>query len=499
MNIQGIFFLLAFFVIVLLFVQKLIKLRKSSAELENARLEIEGSQTKLLELQSKLAEDDKSIIELNKKADALQEKYNTDIRSSSQKVLDYETKYGYFISADQELANRKKALADLSGEFDLLNNKYQEGRQLYQSLEAEIDLYRDTLDISSYGLYEPKYNFEFPEQYLVELEGNYAKQKAMIKAETAVVCHTNWEVGGSAVQGRKMVKQEIKLMLYAFNGECDGIVAKVKWNNAAKSRERISKCYSEINKLGAVTNIVIMLEYYQLKQEELSLAYEYEKKKHDQKEEQRLIREQMREEEKAQRELQRAQQEADEEAKMYEKVLAKAREELGLASKEEQTQLQERINALQEKLQAALDKSERARSRAQDTKQGNIYVISNIGSFGENIYKIGMTRRLEPMDRIRELSDAALPFQFDVHAIIDSDNAPEFERGLHKAFWEKRINLVNARKEFFKITLEEIEKHVLESNATIQFTKIAEAREYRQTLSLIDQLKIKESETPIKS
>ena len=207
----------------------------------------------------------------------------------------------------------------------------------------------------------------------------------------------------------------------------------------------------------------------------------------------------MREEEKAQREFERAREEADEEAKMYEKVLAKAREELGLASKEEEAQLQERIRSLQDKLQAALDKSERARSRAQDTKQGNIYVISNIGSFGENIYKIGMTRRLEPMDRIQELSDAALPFQFDVHAIIFSENAPEFERSLHKTFWEKRINLVNAGKEFFKITLEEIERHVLESNATIQFTKIAEAREFRQTLTLIEQLKVKENASPIKS
>jgi len=108
-----------------------------------------------------------------------------------------------------------------------------------------------------------------------------------------------------------------------------------------------------------------------------------------------------------------------------------------------------------------------------------------------------MTRRLEPMDRIHELSDAALPFQFDVHAIIFSENAPEFERTLHKTFWENRINLVNARKEFFKITLEEIEKHVLESNATIQFTKIAEAREFRQTLSLIEQFKVKKNESSI--
>ena len=173
MNIQGLFFLVAFFVIVLLFIQKLIKLRQSKVKLENSRLEIEELQNKLSVLQIQLTANEDSINDLKKNAAVLEEKYNTDIRSSSQKVLDYESKYGYFISADQELANRKKALADLSDEFEDLNKKYQNGRQLYQSLEAEIDLFKDTLEISSYGLYEPKYNFEFPEQYLVELEGNY--------------------------------------------------------------------------------------------------------------------------------------------------------------------------------------------------------------------------------------------------------------------------------------------------------------------------------------
>jgi hypothetical protein len=138
------------------------------------------------------------------------------------------------------------ALADLSGEFEDLNKKYQDSLQLYHSLEAEIELYKDSLDINSFGLYTPKFDFEFPEQYLVELEGIYNKQKSMIKAETAVVCHTNWDVGGSLVQGKKMVKQEIKLMLYAFNGESDAIIAKVKWNVRQNQRRRLSKSYSEI-------------------------------------------------------------------------------------------------------------------------------------------------------------------------------------------------------------------------------------------------------------
>ncbi len=484
MNIQGITFLVLVFVLVILFIQKLIKSRNLIIELEDTREQLDSVENDLSNSQTELGA-------LNLKFQEQGNKFQISNELSAQKILGYETKYGHIINADQEIEARTKSIQLLSNQLSELNLKYQTALQVYQSLEDEIELYKDNLDLNSYGLYQPKYSFEFPEQYLVELEGCYTKQKAMIKSENAITCHTNWEVGGSIAQGKKMIKQEMKLMLYAFNGECDAIIAKVKWNNVVKSRERMMKSYADINKLGAVTNVVITLEFYELKQEELALTFEYERKNHERKEEQRLIREQMREEEKAQREFERARREADEEAKMYEKILAKAREELGLASKEEENELQLKIKELEGKLNQALENSERARSQAQDTKKGYIYVISNIGSFGENVYKIGMTRRLEPMDRIHELSDAALPFQFDVHALIYSDNAPEFERGLHKNFWEKRINLANARKEFFKITLEEIEKHVLESNATIQFTKLAEAREYRQTLSLLDTSKSK--------
>ena len=121
---------------------------------------------------------------------------------------------------------------------------------------------------------------------------------------------------------------------------------------------------------------------------------------------------------------------------------------------------------------------------AQQTKRGHVYVISNIGSFGENIYKIGMTRRLDPMDRIRELGDASVPFPFDVHAIIFSEDAPSLENTLHKAFENKRVNLVNPRKEFFDVTLAEIEAVVHENNASIQFTQIAEARDFRETKAI---------------
>jgi hypothetical protein len=191
----------------------------------------------------------------------------------------------------------------------------------------------------------------------------------------------------------------------------------------------------------------------------------------------------MREEEKAQKELERAQKEAEDEEARFKKALDKARKELGSASQNELYELNNQISSLERKLLEAQERKERAISMAQMTKVGHIYVISNIGSFGEDVVKIGMTRRLDPLDRVRELGDASVPFRFDIHAIIYSENAPQLENELHKKFNDRRLNRINNRKEFFKASLEEIEVFVKEhAGAEIEFTKVAEAREYRETL-----------------
>ena len=143
------------------------------------------------------------------------------------------------------------------------------------------------------------------------------------------------------------------------------------------------------------------------------------------------------------------------------------------------------IEELEQKLQNALEDKERAISQAQLTKTGHVYVISNIGSFGENVYKIGLTRRLEPEIRVRELGDASVPFHFDIHAMMFSDDAPSLEHKLHEIFEEKRVNLVNRRKEFFKITLEDIEKEAKKINSEVEFYYTTESKEYKQTLALL--------------
>lgn len=146
--------------------------------------------------------------------------------------------------------------------------------------------------------------------------------------------------------------------------------------------------------------------------------------------------------------------------------------------------MRERLARLEDELKEAIDKGKRAISQAQLTRSGFVYVISNMGSFGEDVYKIGMTRRLEPLDRIRELGDASVPFGFDVHAMIYSEDAPKLENALHRVFSDKQINRVNPRKEFFKVPISEIVKEVKKHNAEIEFTMVAEAKEYRESLAL---------------
>ncbi|MEJ7738520.1 MAG: DUF4041 domain-containing protein [Chitinophagaceae bacterium] len=385
----------------------------------------------------------------------------------------------------------KVEINDLKLKFQPLNETYQDAIIIYHDLEKQISLYKDTLELSEYGLYQSKFSFDLPEQYKTALEINCHKQKNLITAESAIKCYTEWMVGGSAAEGRKMTKQYTKLMLYAFNGECDGLIAKVKWNNASKTELRILQTFNNVNKLGNTHNILITQEYLNLKIEELSLTYEYEQKRYEVKEEQRQIREQMREEEKAQKEFEKAQSEAEDEERKYQKALDKARQELNtnFANPFQIEALNEKIKVLESNLQKAHEKKERAISLAQMTKVGHIYVISNIGSFGENVYKIGMTRRLDPLERVKELGDASVPFHFDIHAIIYSENAPQLEYELHKKFKDRRINRINYKKEFFRVTLDEIEAFVNEhANAEIEFTKLAEAREYRETLTLLEQL-----------
>ena len=394
--------------------------------------------------------------------------------------------------AGQKLEEEKRLqqalVADAQRRVTKLDIQYQDEIARYNGLQKEVSALEENLEDISFGLYKPHFSFQTSEEYKVALDSLRNQERQMIRDKTAVACPVRWTVQNSATKGNQMVRQYTKLMLRAFNGESDAAVANVTWNNISKMQERVRKAFESLNDLGGVTQVSISSEYLKLKLDELRLAYEHDEKRHQEREEQRRSREQIREEEKAQKELERAREEAERQEADYEKLLAKAREEALRATGTQLQELTERVKSFEAKLDEARRKKERAISRAQLTKSGFVYVISNIGSFGERVFKIGMTRRMEPMDRINELGDASVPFPFDVHVMLYSDNAPELENALHKLVQDRTINLVNLRREFYRdVDLDEVETFVKQRGLSAQFIRIAEAREYRQSVAIKSQ------------
>jgi hypothetical protein len=389
---------------------------------------------------------------------------------------------------EQLINSKNEEVKSIEVNFNTLNSDYQAALETYKKLRKEVSVFESKLDLIEFGIYEPVYNFEKSDDYRNEQNKIIALQKDLISGDDAAICNTNWTVEGSEAKGRAVVKVYKKLMLRAFNGECDVLIAKVKWNNVNQMKERMQKLFDAINKLGQGFNVYISNQYLSLKLKELVLEHEYQTKRQQEKEEMRAIQDELREEEKAKREYEQAQREAEKEEANYQKALDKARKEFEISTGDKHDKLLAQIEKLELELKEAQEKKERALSMAQQTKRGHIYIISNIGSFGENVYKIGMTRRLEPTDRVKELGDASVPFQFDIHAMIYSDEAPTLENKLHKAFTNKKVNMLNYRKEFFNVTLDEIEQKIKETGIDAEFSRLPEAMEYRETLAILEKL-----------
>lgn len=277
----------------------------------------------------------------------------------------------------------------------------------------------------------------------------------------------------------------IQFVLDAFNGKVDSILSKVKKDNYGTLEQMIKDAYQVVNNNGkAFRNALITEEYLKARLDELKWAVVAQELKWQEQEEQRRIKEQIREEEKARRDYERAMREAQKEEETLRKLIEKAQQQVSQATEAQKADYELKLQALEGRLKEAEEKNQRALSMAQQTKSGNVYIISNIGSFGENVYKIGMTRRLEPLDRVRELGDASVPFEFDVHALIYSDDAPALERELHKKFLRLQINKVNPRKEFFRVVLNDIKQEVEGMGIEAKWTLTAEARQYRESLAI---------------
>ena len=345
-----------------------------------------------------------------------------------------------------------------------------------QAMKNVIEGYGNKYIIPTYTLLD-----ELAEEYGHQEAGEELKKvrertRMMIQNGTAATC--------DYVEANRK-ETAINFVLDAFNGKVDSILASVKRDNYGTLEQKVRDAFQVVNNNGkAFRNAVITEEYLGVRLLELRWAVAANELKWLEREEQRLIKERIREEEKARREYEKAIRETEREEELLKKAIEKAQKEVEKASEAQKEKYEVKLRELNEQLKVAEAKNQRALSMAQQTKCGNVYIISNVGSFGENVYKIGMTRRLEPLDRIKELGDASVPFEFDVHSLIYSDDAPKLERELHKKFLRLQMNKVNPRKEFFRLNLKDIREEIEKMGIEAKWTMTAEAREYQESLAI---------------
>jgi len=305
-----------------------------------------------------------------------------------------------------------------------------------------------------------------------------ARDRARIMERNGTAADCNYPVGWKR-------DYAIDFILGAFNGKVDALLARIKPAGQGKLIQEIKDIFAVVNLHGEVfRNARIRDEYLDARMEELKWGVAVQKLKEKDRDEQRAIREQMREEEKAKKEYERVVKQAQREEEIIAKAIEKARQEHASANAEDRAKYDEKLSDLAEKLREAEEKNRRAVSMAQQTKCGHVYVISNVGSFGEDVYKIGLTRRIEPMERVRELGDASVPFGFDVHALIRSEDAPALESALHRRFARHQVNKVNRRKEFFRLKLRDVRAAIEEMGQDVRWTIAAEAKDFRETLAM---------------
>lgn len=385
-----------------------------------------------------------------------------------------------------DLANLKQEIRT-SREIISLDAELILKKEELEHLNEEIAVANDNLNLQEFGFFERQYNFSDSTKYKDRLDILRMEQKSMTKNGTAGRIVSPMLLDNSKSKGRAMQNQLIKAALRGFNGEADALLVKVSVVNIDNKVKALRKAFEQLNKMYSRNLIEITYQYLELKIEELRLAAEYELKKQEEKELLREQREKEREDKKLQAEIKAKRKQLEKERDHFKKMVAKVTELLKEAKDDEVEELRRQLTEYQDKLSELDEIEEDIDYREGHATAGYVYVISNVGSFGEDVYKIGVTRRLEPLERIRELSSASVPFQFDVHALIFSEEAFALETELHNELANYKVNKVNGRKEYFKVSFDKI-KGILAAHKelTVELNEMPEAFEYRQTKAIED-------------
>lgn len=406
-----------------------------------------------------ISKQSKNISEAKKKADSLEIRLN---------------------NTTADLHDAEENLASTQNLAELLQEREAEARDEVERREfelSEIERLAFTQEDVQTDYHSPSFDFETSEEFKLAIKACKERQKSMSAKGGATEKPAGFPRKMDSRDAAE-VKRQIQITLRAFNTECDAVISAVKWNNLEASEKKIQKSAQAFDKLNLTTGIHIKPLYIDLKIEELHLVHgqrEMAKKEKDERAE--ILR------------MEREEKKLLAEAAAAEKAEAKARADLEemrakAAAEADNEDLRAKIAELESTLAEAEASTQRARSMAELTKCGYVYIISNIGSFGEGIVKIGLTRRLDPNDRVKELGDASVPFLFDTHAMIYSEDAPALESALHAEFDGRRVNAANPRKEFFRATLDEVEDAVLRLAPDARFFKDRDAQEWNETLAI---------------
>ncbi len=414
------------------------------------------------------------ILEAKRRISVVEEqlkRFSTQTHESAKRETDQAA-----LKAETIVREARQQAEQMAGEaYQVLQNKL-----LYESavkaIRNKIDGYGDEYLIATDTLLDDLAEEFGHKEAGAQLKVARAKSKGMLRSGEASVCDYT-------EASRRQTAQ--RFVVDAFNGKVDTALAKVKHDNVGKLEQEIRDAFALVNLNGqAFRNARITETYLAARLEELKWAAIAQYLKLESQEEQRRLREQVREEEKAKRERERAIREADKEQQLIKDAMAKAEAAAAVASEAQKAQFQQQLAELSAKLKESEERNQRAISMAQQTRRGFVYIISNMGSFGDNVFKIGLTRRLDPMDRVWELGDSSVPFDFDVHAFIWAEDAPALEHQLHKLFVLNQINKVNHRKEFFRAKLAEIRQEIERLGLNVKWTMVAEAREYKESQSI---------------
>ena len=478
----------------------LFKIKKYKSEIENLSRNNEAlreEQDKLNKLMSELGVD--SYIDTQKKIEDIENTHTHRLVDLQSNISENETRLRN-ITEQINTENSKLEVINKSLKSSL--NKLEKSKKFYDSLKYSINTYQNIIPEYS-NLLLPSYDEADLELLspVVELKLNHMNMRDLRKA-----FRDNDKVISKVLENyssrytTKSNRAIYSLMVISLRAELQNILYNLKYEKLDEAIEKVKKIShrylaiaAEGNQsiAGTLTKFIGEIEHLFINA--VKIEYNYYVKKEQTRQEQLAIKEQLRQDAKEREELQRERKRVENEERKYEEQIAKLKEQISLSKNGNNASLESKILELEAQLSNVLLKKEEI-TKLQHGKAGTVYIISNLGAFGDKVFKIGMTRRLDPQDRINELSSASIPFKYDVHSFIFSDDAVDLEGRLHQALSDSRLNKVNLRKEFFISTIEELEKIVYEIDTTAEFNPNMVAEDYNQSIATNEVYDIQSSE-----